>query len=114
VSEPRFTYLGAGTFEPGPMLEFLDAWSAATFDEQKHSVARIAADMCWAKPLATSAAFIADLTDYEARATRWVRSYPQYCACFYDLDLFGGNVIIPVINAHPKVWFNGMILENPY
>jgi hypothetical protein len=28
--------------------------------------------------------------------------------------LFGGNVIIPVINAHPKVWLNGMILENPY
>jgi hypothetical protein len=80
VSEPHFTYLGAGTFEPGPMLDFLDAWSATTFEEQKHSVARIAADMCWAEPLATSGAFIADLTDYEACATRWVRSY-RYLKC---------------------------------
>ena len=34
--------------------------------------------------------------------------------CLYDLDKFRGNVIIPALKVHPKVFFGGMLLENPY
>ena len=30
------------------------------------------------------------------------------------LDKFRGDVIIPALKVHPKVFFGGMLLENPY
>jgi hypothetical protein len=35
-------------------------------------------------------------------------------ACLYDLDRFDGDVIVPIVRAHPKVWMNGVVLTNPY
>ena len=32
----------------------------------------------------------------------------------YHLELFGGNLIFPVMKVHPKVLFSGILLENPY
>lgn len=32
----------------------------------------------------------------------------------YDLDMFGGDVIVPIVRAHPKVWMNGVVPTNPY
>ena len=32
----------------------------------------------------------------------------------YDLDRFDGDVIVPVVRAHPKVWMNGVVLTTPY
>lgn len=40
--------------------------------------------------------------------------FPQVILCFYDLDLFGGDLIIPMIKSHPKVWMAGTLVENPY
>jgi hypothetical protein len=34
--------------------------------------------------------------------------------CLYDLDLFGGNPIIPMIKAHPTAWTEGTLIENPH
>jgi len=32
----------------------------------------------------------------------------------YDLDQFGGEVVVPIINVHPKLWMDGVVLDNPY
>jgi hypothetical protein len=113
VTGPAGAHLRTGSFAPGPMLEFLYGWSKTKFDQQHRPVARIAADMTWAMPL-VSGPFVAELADYEARATRWVRAYPQICLCLYDMDCFGGDVVLAVIRSHPKVWVSGVVLENPY
>jgi hypothetical protein len=113
VSEPKDAHLHNGVFEPDPMLEMIEEWSRSTFAREDCSFARVVADMSWALPL-VCAPFIEDLSNYEARATAWARSYPQSCVCMYDLDRFGGNVICAVIKAHPRVWISGMMLENPY
>jgi hypothetical protein len=34
--------------------------------------------------------------------------------CLYELDRFGGDVLVDVLKTHPKVLFGGMILDNPY
>jgi hypothetical protein len=113
VTVPSETYLRTGLFEPDRMLQVIDDWSRTTFGVRQGHFARVIADMSWALPL-VSPSFIGDLSDYEARATHWARSYPQTCVCMYDLDRFEGNVIMPVIKAHPKVLMCGLVVENPY
>jgi hypothetical protein len=51
---------------------------------------------------------------YEARVVRWTRAYRQVGVCLYDMDLFGGDVIVAMIMSNPKVWIEGVIVENPY
>jgi hypothetical protein len=113
VTEPRHAYIRTGVFEPESMLQFLHDWSRTCFETDGRDFARLVADMSWGLPL-VSQPFLDDLSDYEARATVWARSYPQSCVCMYDLDHFGGNVIFAVMQAHPKVWMSGVIVENPY
>jgi hypothetical protein len=28
--------------------------------------------------------------------------------------MFGGELVVPAIRVHPKVWLAGMMIENPY
>lgn len=63
---------------------------------------------------AHSAPVLNDFLAYERKATRFCRSYPQVALCLYDLDLFGGNVIFPVMKMHPRVLVSGILLDNPY
>ncbi|MFJ8078061.1 MEDS domain-containing protein [Streptomyces sp. NPDC096176] len=113
IKPPEETYLRNGTFDGDRMLDLLYSWSYRTFSEGDAGFACLAADMSWARPLVRPA-FTAELIRYETRATRWLRSYPQVGVCLYDLDTFGGDLIIPLIKAHPRVWLNGMVFENPY
>lgn len=107
------TYLAGGTFSSDHMLTFWSEWGAQTFGEKKCSFARAASDMSWAQTV-ISGGLIDDFMGYEAQATRSARAYPQVALCLYDLDKFRGDVIIPVLKVHPKVFFGGMLLENPY
>ncbi|MCL7495031.1 MEDS domain-containing protein [Streptomyces sp. MCA2] len=106
-------YLRDGTFDGDRTLARLSAWSDEMFPSDNDTCARLAADMSWAQPL-VQPAFVQDLVRYEMHATRWLRSHPQVGMCMYDLELFHSDLIVPLIKAHPKVWLNGMIMENPY
>ena len=107
------TYLAGGSFSADHMLTFWSDWGEQTFGEKQRSFARAASDMSWAQNAVTGSQ-IDDFMGYEALATRSARAYPQVALCLYDLDKFRGNVIIPVLKVHPKVFFGGMLLENPY
>jgi hypothetical protein len=113
LAEPEGFYLKDGEFQPGAVVESLHAWSRTTFDERGAEFARVASDMSWAGPL-VEPAFVDELIRYEATATEWARTYPQVVVCFYDLDVFGGDVVIPIIKTHTKVWMGGAVVENPY
>jgi hypothetical protein len=69
--------------------------------------------MSWAKPL-MSPTLVKQLVRSEVNITRWVRSREMVGLCLYDLDLFSGDLIIPMIKAHPKVWMGGAVVENPF
>lgn len=107
------TYLAGGSFSADRMLTFWGDWGENTFGAKKRSFARAATDMGWAENVITGP-LIDDFMGYEVQATRYARAYPQVALCLYDLEKFRGDVIIPVLKVHPKVFFGGMLLENPY
>jgi hypothetical protein len=107
------TYLTDGSFSADRMLAFWSEWGDETFGARGRAFARAATDMSWAQDVITGP-LIDDFMGYEAQATRYARAYPQVALCLYDLEKFRGDVIIPALKVHPKVFFAGMLLENPY
>ena len=107
------TYLAGGSFSADRMLANWRDWGEDVFGRRGKAFARSASDMGWAQHVVTGP-LIDDFMTYEAQATRYARAYPLVALCLYDLDKFRGDVIIPALKAHPKVFFGGMLLENPY
>lgn len=107
------TYTKDGSFDADGMLAFWRQWGERTFEQEKCRFARAVTDMSWAQELFSTPA-VNDFMAYEVEATRFARRYPQVALCLYDIDRFGGNVIIPALRVHPKVLFAGILLENPY
>jgi hypothetical protein len=105
--------LQAGVFSSDGMLELIEDWSCKTFAREDCRFARAVSDMSWALPY-VSTGLMGDLVSYEARVVRWTRAYRQVGVCLYDMDLFGGDVIVAMVMSHPKVWIEGVIVENPY
>ncbi|MFD3454930.1 MEDS domain-containing protein [Streptomyces sp. NPDC058691] len=128
IKDPRDICLRNGAFDGDAMPASLCGRSAELFDGDGHrdgggdgdgygdrrpGLLRIAADMSWAYPLVRPG-FVRELVRYEMRATSWLRARPQVGVCMYDLELFGGDLVIPMVKAHPRVWLGGMVVENPY
>ena len=113
IDDAEDTYLAGGSFSSDRMLSYWSDWGNKTFEAQGRTFARAATDMSWAQNVITGT-LIDDFMGYEVQATRYARAYPQVAICLYDLEKFRGNVIIPVLKVHPKVFFGGMLLENPY
>jgi hypothetical protein len=107
------TYLEGGSFSAERMLTSWRDWGEDVFVRRGMAFARATTDMSWAQNVVTGP-LIEDFMSYEVQATRIARAYPQVALCLYDLDKFRGDVIIPALKAHPKVFFGGMLLENPY
>jgi hypothetical protein len=113
VREPEDGHLRGGAFAPDALLAGLRAWSAESFATPGVACARAIADMSWANPI-LSPQLVGDLVRSEVKVARWVRSGDQIAVCLYDLELFGGDLLVPMIKAHRKVWMGGTLVENPY
>ncbi|USX53798.1 MEDS domain-containing protein [Lentzea sp. HUAS12] len=87
----------------------LDEWSG-----EQENPCRVAGDMRWAGSSLSRPGQLDALFRHEVNASRWVTTRPVYALCFYDLDLFDGDVIVPMVNAHPQIWMTGVLLDNPY
>ena len=105
------TYLRRGTFSTQEMLDYWeDAISTALRDDE-FSFARSAGETTWTlKELPGLFEFMT----YEAQLNRFLPRYPQVILCLYDLDHFGGAVLVDILKTHPKVLMGGTILENLY
>lgn len=113
VYEPEGGHLRGGEFAPSALLEDMTAWTERRLSAGNSGLARVAGDMSWAEPM-LSRTLIDELVQSEVAVTRWVRSRLRVAVCFYDLNLFSGDLIIPMIKAHEKVWMDGALIENPY
>jgi hypothetical protein len=51
---------------------------------------------------------------YEAEVVELAPRYPQFIMCLYDLDQWAGELIMSVLKTHPRIFVNGLILDNPY
>ena len=45
---------------------------------------------------------------------RFLPLYPQVILCLYDLERFGGSIVVDLVKIHPKLLLSGMIVENPH
>ena len=50
--------------------------------------------------------------DYESQLNEFAPRYPQVIMCLYDLDWFGGQILVDILKTHPKVLMGSTILEN--
>jgi hypothetical protein len=57
---------------------------------------------------------IAEWFAAEAELNKIVPDYPRLFFCLYDLDLFDGAAIMHVLRTHPRVYVNGILIDNPH
>jgi hypothetical protein len=50
----------------------------------------------------------------ESELNEFAPRYPQFLMCLYDLDLFVGETVMYVLRTHPRIFVNGLVLNNPY
>jgi hypothetical protein len=50
----------------------------------------------------------------EAELNSLVPDYPHFFFCLYDLDLFDGSTVMHVLRTHPRVYVNGILIDNPH
>jgi hypothetical protein len=111
--DTRDVYLSTGTFVAQRSLDYWDRWCGeALGDDGGAGPVRTVSDMSWFERRFVES--LDDLMRYEACAGAMTAKYPVTSLCLYDLDRFGGDVVVPVLRTHHKVFFSNMLIENPY
>jgi hypothetical protein len=98
-------------FSTQEMLDYWDDAVSAALGDGGFPFARSAGETTWTlKELPGLFEFMT----YEARLNGFLPRYPQVILCLYDLDHFGGEVLVDILKTHPKVLMGGTVLENLY
>jgi hypothetical protein len=50
----------------------------------------------------------------ESELNSIVPDYPHFFFCLYDLDQFDGGTVMHVLRTHPRVYVNGILIDNPH
>jgi hypothetical protein len=106
------TYLlgSAGRFTTEDMIKFWDDSVGSAMSGNFH-FARVVGEMSWAL---RDLPGLDELTRYESEFNRYAVRYPQWGLCLYDLERFGGGILVDVLKTHPKILLGGMVLHNPH
>ena len=51
---------------------------------------------------------------YEAELNELASRHQQFIMCLYDLDRLTGELVMSVLQTHPRIFVNGLVLSNPY
>lgn len=110
LHQPETTYLAGGAFTTGRMLQF---WtdSIARAEREGYLFCRLVGEMTWAL---RDAPGVDQLAHYEFELNQVTATSPVIVLCLYDLDLFGGEVVVNIVKTHPQVLVQGILVENPY
>jgi hypothetical protein len=55
-----------------------------------------------------------ELLVLESEMNRFLPLFPQVILCLYDINAFGGGMVVDLLKTHPRILLGGMILENPH
>ena len=55
-----------------------------------------------------------ELLVLESEMNRFLPLFPQVIVCLYDLERFGGGIVVDLLRTHSRVLVGGAIVENPY
>jgi DNA-binding CsgD family transcriptional regulator len=104
------TYTRNNVFDPEAMIAFLKKLMAMGQEEGFRGL-RITGDMAWALNNWTGSE---RLIEYEARLNDFFPHSRASGLCQYDLQRFDPDIILQVLETHPKVLLNGCLLDNFY
>jgi hypothetical protein len=105
------TYLRTSPFRAEAMLDFWETTVGAAVTDGDYGFARSAGEMPFEL---RSPPGRAEFFRYEGAVNRFAPRYPQVLVCLYDLERFGGGIMVDLLRTHPKILMGGLILENPH
>lgn len=105
------TYLADGSFVPDRMVRFWDESVRSALRDEGYGFVRAVGEMTWAL---SEAPGVDQLVAYESELNRFLPRYPQIILCLYDIERFGGELVLDMLKTHPKILLSGMVLDNPY
>ena len=103
-------YLRSGSFSAS---EIIGSWKAAISEvmyDGRFEIVR--AVETWS--LRDVVPPLPELLALESEMNRYLPLFPQVIVCLYDLERFGGGVVVDLLKTHPRILLGGMVLENPY
>jgi hypothetical protein len=111
VLTPEQTYLRTGRFDMTEMLTYWREGVEHALADPQFAFVRVVGEMPQAL---TDRPDLDEFMFYESELNRFVTKHPQVIVCLYDLDRFGGSLLIDVLRTHPLVLLGGAVLDNPY
>jgi MEDS: MEthanogen/methylotroph, DcmR Sensory domain len=57
---------------------------------------------------------VQDLLEYETRVNYFLPKYDDLVVCTFDLNKFGGGVVLDILRTHPMVIIGGVLQEHPF
>jgi hypothetical protein len=111
IQPSKDAYLRRGTFSTQGMLDFWEESVGAALGEQGFPFSRSVGDATFTLRELPD---LYDFMTYEAELNRFLPRYPQVIMCLYDLDRFGGQVLVEILKTHPKVLMGSTVLDNLY
>jgi len=107
------TYLSTGAFVKQDVLDFWERDLGQRLATGRYQFARAAGEM--PEGLRTLPGGIETFMEYEAELNLFTKRHPQQVLiCMYDLDLFGGGIILDLLRTHPRLLLGGLVLDNPH
>ena len=55
-----------------------------------------------------------ELLTLESEMNRYLPLYPQVILCMYDVERFGGGLVVDLLKTHPRILMGKQVLDNPY
>jgi hypothetical protein len=111
TSSDTYKACGGDRFCTGDMIDFWDSSLSPAMSGGGFRFARIVGEMSWAL---SSLPELDELSLYESEYNRFANRYGHWALCLYDLERFGGGIIVDVLKTHPKILLGGMVLDNPH
>jgi hypothetical protein len=108
---PPEAYLRSGQFSTEDMLGYWADEAAATRSGGNFTLTRATGEM---PSVLDQPAGRAEFFRYESMLNDVIPTYPQVILCLYDLERFGGEVLMDALRTHPMVVVDGMAHDNPY
>jgi hypothetical protein len=107
------TYLSSGCFAKEEMLDFWEQNVGQLLATGRYRFARAAGEM--PEPLRSVPGGLEAFIDYEADLNLFTKRHPQMVlVCMYDLDLFGGGIVVDLVRTHSRLLLGGLVLDNPH
>jgi hypothetical protein len=107
------TYLSSGEFVADEVLAFWETTMGTALASGDYAFVRAAGEM--PKPLQILPGGIDAFMAYESELNTYLAEHPeQSLLCMYDLEVFGGGLMLELLRTHPRLLLGGLLLDNPH